>query len=157
MQRFKNCFPDRPAAEIPKMVIDSYRKAGPPRLTPHETNKVAPKNNWRVPESVEKLSLSPGHSSPLKLVPTGGKCSSRSTTTPFKHANLYRFIKRRMEDSIMGAHCKGNLVPSREQTAYRLPGTKGSFLGPKRVSRPMLELNSTHSYRQHHSGCLHKQ
>ena len=53
--------------------------------------------------------------------------------------------------------CKGNLVLSRKQITYKLPGTKGSFLGAKRVLRPLFEPNSTHSYRQHHRCSLYKQ
>ena len=34
---------------------------------------------------------------------------------------------------------------------------KAAFFVPKRVPRPVREQYSSHSHRQHHSGCLHKQ
>ena len=34
---------------------------------------------------------------------------------------------------------------------------KSGFLAPQKVLRFLLEQHSSHSYRQHHSGCLHKQ
>ena len=43
------------AAYVPNRPFDSYREAGPPRSTPHETNSVAPKTPWRIPESLEKV------------------------------------------------------------------------------------------------------
>ena len=97
---------------------------------------------------------------PLSEMVAGGKqCASRSTITPTKtySADLYRRIKRRVGRSIKQSHCKGNLVSSRKQTTYKLPGTRGGFLGPKRVPRPLREQHISHSHRQHHSGCLHKQ
>ena len=62
------------------------------------------KNNWRVPESLEKVipvprSLAPP---PLKVVAGGKQCSSRSTITPTKtcSADIYRRIKRRVGCSL---------------------------------------------------------
>ena len=93
------------------------------------------------------------------MVAGGKQCASRSTITPTKtfSANLYRLIKRRVGHSLKRAHCKGNLVPSRKQVAHNLSGTKGSLSGLKRVPRPLLEQHSSQGYRQHHSGCIHKQ
>ena len=58
---------------------------------------------------------------PSKVVAGGKQCASRSTITPSKtcSANLYRRIKRRVGHSLRRAHCKGNLVPSREQVAHK--------------------------------------
>ena len=73
---------------------------------------------------------------------------------------LYKSLQmhqRRVGRSLNQAHCKGNLVPSRKQVAHKLPGTKGSLSGPKRVPKPLFERHSSHSYRQHHNGWLHKQ
>ena len=88
------------------------------------------------------------------------QCTSRPTITPIKTctASLYRHIKGRVEHSLRGTHCKRNLVSSRKkQDAYKLPGTKSSLFGPKRVPRPLHRQNSSCSYRQHHSSDLHKQ
>ena len=62
-----------------------------------------------------------------------------------------------MGHSLRRAHCKGNLVPSRKQISHELFGTKGGVSGPKRVPKPLLEQHSPYSYRQHYSGCQHKQ
>ena len=118
------------------------------------------KNNWRVPESLEKVipvpnSLHP----PLEVVAGGKQCASRSTITPPKtcSANLYRHIKKRVGRSLRRAHCKGNLVPSREQAAHKPLRAKSSISSSKRVSNPSLQQDSVDSYRQHNSGCLYQQ
>ena len=63
----------------------------------------------------------------------------------------------RLGQLLRRAHGKWDLVPSRKQATYKLPGTKGSFLDPKRVPRPLSKQDCCHSNRQHHSYCLHKQ
>ena len=47
----------------------------------------------------------------------------------------------------------------RKLTVHKLSGTKCSLFVffPKTVSRPPQEQHTSYSYRQHHSGCLHKQ
>ena len=64
---------------------------------------------------------------------------------------------KRVGCSLRGIHCKGNLVPSRKQVTPKLTRTKGSLSSHKRVSGPVLNQYSSHSYRQHNSGCLYKQ
>ena len=85
--------------------------------------------------------------------------SHRPTVTPYKTcaANLYRRVKGRVGRSLKRAHCKGNLVPSRKQAAYKLPGTQGSFLSIKRVPRPLHKQDSFCSNRQYHCGSIYKQ
>ena len=94
---------------------------------------------------------------PPKVVAGGKQCAFRSTITPTKtcSADIYRCIKRRVGRSLKRAHCMGNLVPSRKQIAQF--GTKSGLSGPKRVPRPLLQQHSTHSHRQHNSGCLYQQ
>ena len=115
------------------------------------------KNNWRVPESLDTRSqITP----PSPKVVAGGKqCASRSTITPTKtcSADIYRCIKRRAGRSLKQAHCKGNLVPSRKQVAYKPLGTKGCLSGPKRVPVPLFKQHGPGSHRQHNSGCLYQQ
>ena len=93
-----------------------------------------------------------------KVVAGGTQYAPSSTITPTEacSADLYRCIKRRVGCSLKLTHCKVNLVPSRKQVAHKLPGTKGRLPGP-RVPRALLEQHSSRRYRQHHSGCLHKQ
>ena len=94
-----------------------------------------------------------------KVVAGGKQCATRSTITPSKtcSANIYRRIKRRVGRSLRRAHCKGNLVPSRKQVAHKPLKAKSSISSSKRVSNPLLQQDSTDSYRQHNSGCLYQQ
>ena len=89
---------------------------------------------------------------------SGRKCTSRPAVKSSQScsANFYSCIKRRVGHSLRGTHYNLILVPSRKQVAHKLSGTKGGLLGPKRVLRPLLEPNISHSYRRHHSGHLHK-
>ena len=84
------------------------------------------KNNWRVPESLEKViqvprSLHP----PFIMVAEGRQCTYRPTITPNKacSANIYRRINRRVGCSLKRAHCRRNRVPSGKQAAYKLSRT----------------------------------
>ena len=78
--------------------------------------------------------------------------------TPSKtcSADIYGCIKRMVGHSLKRAHCKGNLVPSRKQVAYKPLGTKGSLSGPKRVPRPLFKQHSPGGHRQHNSGSLYQ-
>ena len=95
----------------------------------------------------------------LTMVARQRQCSHRSAITPYKTCatNLYRRIKRRVGRSLKRAHCKGNLVPTRKQAAYKLPRTQSSFLSIKRVPRPLHKQDSSCSNRQYHSGSIYKQ
>ena len=118
------------------------------------------KNNWRVPESLEKVILVPQVPPPSSKVVAGGKqCATRSTITPSKtcSADLYRRIKRRVGRSLGRPYCKGNLVPSRKQVAHKPLRAKSSFSSSKGVSNPGLQQDCVDSYRQHNSGCLYQQ
>ena len=96
---------------------------------------------------------------PSKVVAGGKQCASRSTITPSKtcSANLYRRIKRRVGHSLRRAHCKGTVVPTREQVTHKPLGAESSISSSKRVSNPSLQQDSVGSYRQHNSGCLYQQ
>ena len=78
---------------------------------------------------------------------------------PLKHAlQIFTDVnKRRVGRSLGRAHCKGNLVPSRKQVAHKPSRAKSSISSSKRVSNPLLQQDSTDSYRQHNSGCLYQQ
>ena len=62
---------------------------------------------------------------------------------PLKHAlQILRHIKRRVGHSLKQTHCKGNLVTSRKQVAYKPFGTTGGLSGPKRGPRPLFKQQS---------------
>ena len=98
-------------------------------------------------------------SPPSKMVAGGKQCATGSTITPSKtcSANIYRCIKRRVGRSLRRAHCKGNLVPSRKQVPHKPPRAESSISSSKRVSNPLLQQDSTDSYRKHNSGSLYQQ
>ena len=65
---------------------DSHRKTSPPRLTSHETHSVA-QNNWRVPESLEKVIPVPRSLHPhLKWWLEEGNVLPGQPLHPLKHA-----------------------------------------------------------------------
>ena len=118
------------------------------------------KNNWRVPESLEKVIPVPKSLHPhLRWWLEESNVLQGQPLHPLNHALqlLYRRIKRRLGRSLTRAHCKGNLVPSRKPVAYQLSGTKGGIFGPKRVPKPLPEQCSSNSHGQHYSDFLHKQ
>ena len=80
-----------------------------------------------------------------KVVAGGRQCATRSTITPSKtcSANIYRHVKRRVGRSLRRAHCKGNLVPTREQVIHKPLGAESSISSSKGVSNPHLQQNTT--------------
>ena len=117
------------------------------------------KNNWRVPESLEKIIPLPKSLHPHLQWWLQESNATRSTITPHKacSANLYRRIKRRLGHSLQRTHCKRVLVGSGEQVTHKLPGTQNSFSSIKRVPEPLCRPDDSDSVGQHHSGGLHKQ
>ena len=131
-----------PAVYVPHRASNSHRKTSPPRSTSYETHTVALEERLEGTRITRKSdTCSQIAPPPPKLVAGGKQCASRSTITPTKtcSADIYRRIKRRVGGgSLKRAHCKGNLVPSRKQVAYKPLGSKGGLSGPKRVPRPLL-------------------
>ena len=149
-----------PAVHVPHRSTHSNRKASPPRATPHEAHTLALEKQLEGPRVTRKGDSSPQVAPPPPKAVVGGRqCATRSTITPSKtcSANIYRRIKRRVGHSLKRAHCKGNLVPSRKQVAHKSFRAKSSLSSSKRVSKPLLQQDSTNSYRQHNSGCLYQQ
>ena len=136
---------------VPHRSTRSNRKTSPLRATTHETHTVALEKQLEGPRITGKGDPGPQVPPPPSKVVAGGKqCATRSTITPSKtcSANFYRRIKRRVGRSLRRAHCKGNLVPFREQTAHKPLRAKSSVSSSKRVSNPLLQQDSTESYRQ---------
>ena len=149
-----------PAIHVPHRASNSYRETSPPRSASHEAHSVAPQKQLECTRITTEGDNSAQITPPPLTVVTGGKqCAPRSTIAPTKtcNANVYRCINRGLGCSPERAHCKGNLVPSREQSTYQLSGTKGSFSGSETVPGPLLEHHISHIYRQHNGGCLYKQ
>ena len=145
---------------VPHWSPHSNRKTSSLRATTHEAHTVALEKQLEGPRVSGKGD--PGSQvppPPSKVVAGGRQCTTRSTFTPSKtcSANLYRRIKRRVGRSLRRAHCKRNLVPSREQTTHKPVRAKSSIPSSKRLSNPRLQQDSVDSYRQHNSGCLHQQ
>ena len=117
------------------------------------------KNNWRVPETLEKVIPIPRSLHPhLQWWLKEDNVLTGQPLHPIKYAlQIFRHINRRMGLSLRRAHCKRNLVPSGKQAAYKLSRTKSSLSGFKRVPRPLLKQDSSFSNRQYHSSVIHKQ
>ena len=94
-----------------------------------------------------------------RMVAGGKQCYHRSTLTSSGTcaADLNRRIKRRVGRSFKQAHGKGKMVTPGKQTAHKLPRVNGSSSGVKRVSSSLYKQGSSHTYRQHYGGSLHKQ
>ena len=52
---------------------------------------------------------------------------------------------------------QGELGPFQKQVAHKPSRAKSSLSSSRRVLNPLLQQDSTDSYRQHNSGCLHQQ
>ena len=108
------------------------------------------KNNWRVPESLDKVIPVPRSLHPHPSTPN---------LHPLKHA-LEIFTDASKEGwgaSLRRAHCKGNLLPSRKQVAHKSLRARSCLSSSKRVSKLLLQQDSIDSYIQHNSGCLYQQ
>ena len=108
--------------DVPDRVANSYRKTGPLHMKLIQWHL---KNNWRVPESLEKaIPISRLLHPHLKKKMFKVNHYTPSSITP---------KSLQMHQKKGGGSSKGNLVPSRKSVAYKLPGTKGGFLDPMRV------------------------
>ena len=145
-----------PESNVLDRITDCHRKTssfGPVTYQASQKQLESPRDNG---EDHPHSKFTPPTS---KMVAGEKQCSHRSTITPTKTcaADLYRRIKRRVGRSFKRAHGKGKLVTPRKQTAHKLSRVKGSSSGLKRISDPLYQQYSPHSYRQQYSGCLHKQ
>ena len=149
-----------PAFNVLDRFTDCHIKTGTSGQVTYDTHTAASQKQLESTKDTGKdhphSQLTPPAS---KMVAGGKQCYHRSTITPTKTcaADLYRCIKRRVGRSLKRAHGKGKLVTSRKQTAHKLSRVKSSSPGLKRISSPLYQHYSPHSYRQHYSGCLHKQ
>ena len=126
MQTYRNCFTSRPGSCCLTWLLTAEQKANPNRSTPYDSDTVA-----------------------LEKQPESTRITRKGDPIP---RSLHPHMWGRKQQ-IYTRKCEGNQVRSRNQVAHILPKTKGGLLGSERV---LLEPNSTHSYRQHHSGCLYK-
>ena len=117
------------------------------------------KNNWRVPESLEKVIPLPRSLHPhLQWWLEESNVLRGQPLHPIKHAlQIFRRIKRRVGRSLKQAHGKRVLVSAGKQTTHKLFGAKSGFSSLKRVPRSLCRHNSLSSNRQYYSSGLHKQ
>ena len=115
------------------------------------------KNNWRIPESLEKVIPIPRSLHPhLRWWLEEDNVLTGQPLHLINHA-LDRRIKRRVGRSLKRTHCQRDLVTARKQAAYKLSGTKSSLSSLKRVSRPLYQQDHSGCNRQHYSSVIHKQ
>ena len=117
------------------------------------------KNNWRVPESLEKVIPVPKSLHPhLRWWLEESNVLLGQPLHPLKHA-LQIFTDALNEG--WGAHlddhtARGTFL-SREQVTHKPLRAKSGISSSKGVSNPGLQQDSVDSYRQHNSGCLYQQ
>ena len=149
-----------PTIHVTHRFTHSNRETSPLRATTHETHTVALEKQLEGPRITGQSDSGPQVPPPPSKVVAGGKqCATRSTITPSKtcSANIYRRIKRRVGHSLRRAHCKGNLVPTREQITHKPLGAESSISSSKGVSNPRLQQDRVDRNRQRNSGCLYQQ
>ena len=115
------------------------------------------KNNWRVPESLEKVIPVPKSLHPhLRWWLEESNVLLGQPLHPLQHA-LQIFTDASNEG--WGAHLDDHTARGtfREQVTHKPLRAKGCISSSKRVPNPGLQQDSVDSYRQHNSGCLHEQ
>ena len=108
-----------------------------------------------------------GRSYQFKALPFGLSTAPMEFTVVAKEVKLMALqkgirIHQYLDDWLVGrslrrTHCKGTVVPTREQVTHKPLGAESSISSSKRVSNPSLQQDSVGSYRQHNSGCLYQQ
>ena len=118
------------------------------------------KNNWRVPESLEKVIPVPGSLHPhLKWWMEESNVLQGQPLHPLKHA-LQIFTNASKEG--WGAHLNEHTARetwslSESKLHINHLKLKAGPSGLKRVQRPLFGQHSSGGHRQHNSGCLYKQ
>ena len=109
-------------------------------LTTHEAHPMASQKKLENTGIVRKMdSPTQISTSSFTMVARRRQCPHRPAITPYAtcSANLYGRIKRRVGRSLKRVHCQRNLVPTGKQITHKLPGTKSSLSGSKRVPKTM--------------------
>ena len=113
------------------------------------------KNNWRVPESLEKIIPLPRTLRPhLQWWLDEGNVLQGQPLHPVRHA-LQIFTDASKEG--WGAHLNEFTASARKQAAHKLSGAKGSLPGLKRVPKHMHKQHCPGSHRQYYGSGLYKQ
>ena len=118
------------------------------------------KNNWRVPESLEKIIPLPRSLHPhLQWWLEEDNVLQGQPLHPVRHA-LQIFTDASKEG--WGTHlnkftARGTSRFAGKQTAHKLSRTQSSGSSPQRVPRPLRRQNGSGGNRQHYSGSLYKQ
>ena len=149
-----------PAAHVPDRPTNSHRKAvhlGRLHMRPIQWHL---KNNWRVPESLEKVIPLPTSLHPhLQWWLVEDNVLQGQALHPLQHA-LQIFTDASKEG--WGAHLNERTVRGlwsvpESNLAHKLSGTESSLPSLKRIPRPLYRKDSSRGNRQHHSGGIYKQ
>ena len=115
----------------------------------------------RVPESLEKVTPFPQIAPSSQWWLQEANVLQSQPLHPLSHALqiVTNTSKEGWVTHFRVVLCQRDLVPTRKQVAYKLPGTKGGLFGtkPKRVPRPLYRQDSSHSHIQLQSSGLHKE
>ena len=118
------------------------------------------KNNWRVPESLEKVIPLPKSLHPhLKWWLEEINVLQGQPLHPIKHAlQIFTDASKEGWGTHLDKHtARGTWSLPERKLHNKLPRTKSRLFGPERVPRPLFIRNSSCSNRHHHSGVIHKQ
>ena len=117
---------------------------------------MASQNNWRIPESLEKVIPIPRSLHPhLQWWLEESNVLQGQPLHPIKHAlQIFTDASKEGWGAHLNEHTARGTWPLPES---KLSGTKSSLSSLKRVPVPLLRQGSTCSSRQHYSSVIHKQ
>ena len=118
------------------------------------------KNNWRVPESLEKVIPVPKSLHPhLRWWLEESNVLLGQPLHPLKHAlQIFTDASKEGWGAYLDEHtARGTWSLPESKLHINHLELKAVFLALKRVSNPRLQQDSVDSYRQHNSGCLYQQ
>ena len=118
------------------------------------------KNNWRVPESLEKVIPVPKSLHPhLRWWLEESNVLLGQPLHPLKHAlQIFTDASKEGWGAYLDEHtARGQWSLPESKLHINHLGAESSISSSKRVSNPSLQQYSVGSYRQHNSGCLYQQ
>ena len=139
---------------------DGHQETSVCGLPSYEAHSVASKEKLACPGNPRESDSSPSVTPPsFGLVVGRNQCTERSAPAPSaaRRSAVYRRLKRRLERTLRGLHCKRRLVSSGKSPSHKFSRTKGSFLGHTTVRAAVQGSDCSCRNGQHDSGLVHKQ
>ena len=150
----------RPTTHVLDRPSHSNRKASLVRSSAHEAHTVASEVTLACSGDLGEVHSDTNLPSPPSgLVVRREKRTPGSALAPSKScsAGVYRRLKRRLECTLMGRHCKRRVVRLRKSPPHQLSGVKSSVPGPQEFQAFLQGPECSDSNRQHNYSLLHQQ